>query len=222
MDMRSTTLLGDVGVLYRDGVLGALPDDQLLERFNRTNSHRDHAEAEVAFAVLIQRHGPMVWHVCRALFRDPDDTDDAFQATFLVLVQKARSLRVERRSLGPWLYGVAYRVGRKASCAKARRCSVEHAAAEARALNHQRSLSPETNLADLTAVLHQEIMRLPERYRAVVVLCELEGLSYLQAADRLKLPLGTVQSRLAHRSPAASRASGRAYAIARPRDLGAR
>ena len=66
MDMRSTTLLGDVGVLYRDGVLGALPDDQLLERFNRTNSHRDHAEAEVAFAVLIQRHGPMVWHVCRA------------------------------------------------------------------------------------------------------------------------------------------------------------
>ena len=91
-----------------------------------------------------------------------------------------------------------------------------------RALNHQRSLSPETNLADLTAVLHQEIMRLPERYRAVVVLCELEGLSYLQAADRLKLPLGTVQSRLARSSPAASRASGRAYAIARPRDLGAR
>jgi RNA polymerase sigma factor (sigma-70 family) len=197
MRVLSTTLLRDFGVLYRDAGLGALPDDQLLERFNGTNGHRDHAVAELAFAALVQRHGSMVWHVCRALLRDPDDADDAFQATFLVLVQKSRSLRFERRSLGPWLHGVAYRVGRKALCAKARRRSVEHAAAEGRALYHQRSQSLETEMADLTAVLHQEIMRLPERYRSVVVLCELEGLSYLQAADRLKLPLGTVQSRLA-------------------------
>jgi len=139
----------------------------------------------------------MVWRVCSSTARDPDDAEDAFQATFLLLVRKARSLRI-RQTLGPWLYAVAYRTGLNARTTEARRRAVERfsatmAAEAVRSESHDRALEAD----ELGRLLHQEIMRLPERFRAAVVLCDLEGLSYLQAAQRLKLPLGTLQSRLA-------------------------
>src|SRR5689334_13171565 len=95
--------------LLREGATSALTDRQLLERFIR---HRDDG-AEAAFSALGGRHGPMVWGVCQRLLRDPADVGDAFQATFLVLVRRADSVRVGD-SLGPWLYGVSLRVARRA------------------------------------------------------------------------------------------------------------
>src|SRR5262245_24140456 len=83
-----------------------LPDRHLLERF--TARHE-----EAAFAALVQRHGPMVLHVCRRLLHNPADAEDAFQATFLVLIRRASSIR-KLESLGCWLYGVAQRIARKA------------------------------------------------------------------------------------------------------------
>ena len=146
--------------------------------------------AELAFAALVERHGPMVLRVCRAVLADPHDTQDAFQATFLVLVKKARGLWV-RDSLGPWLHQVAYRTASCARLAAARRHRHERCAAalrkEARVEVHD----------DLARVLHEEIERLPERFRAPLVLCDLEGRSHEQAARHLGWPVGTVKSRQA-------------------------
>jgi RNA polymerase sigma factor (sigma-70 family) len=184
----SAILLRHVRTLFAVGTVGGLTDGQLLERY--TNS--DGELAEPAFAALVDRHGPMVLRVCRIVLRDEDDASDAFQATFLILVRKARTLRV-RDSLGPWLHQVALRV---ASCARsglARRWRHEQRAAELAAAR-----SPEDrDHGDLAAVLHEEIDRLPEQFRVPVVLCILEGLTREQAARRLGWPLGTVQSRLA-------------------------
>src|SRR5216110_2119733 len=102
-----------------------LTDGQLLERFST-----DRGEAgELAFAALVERHGPMVLRVCRGVLADPHDTQDAFQATFLVLVRKARALWV-RDSLGPWLHQVAYRTASCARSTAARRRQHELSAAE--------------------------------------------------------------------------------------------
>ena len=106
----SSSLLRCLGALYGGGALIGLPDGKLLERFVAINREKDRTEAELAFATLMQRHGPMVWHVCRSLVFDDHDAEDAFQASFLVLVQKARSL-TSCETLGPWLYAVAYRTG---------------------------------------------------------------------------------------------------------------
>ena len=114
-----------VRMLWTVGTLGGLTDRQLLERFKA----QGHETSELAFATLVERHGPMVLRVCRSVLRDRHEAHDAFQATFLVLVRRASSLWV-RDSLGPWLHQVAYRV---ASCARsnsARRRRHEQRAAE--------------------------------------------------------------------------------------------
>jgi RNA polymerase sigma factor (sigma-70 family) len=177
-------------MLFESGAVGGLTDRQLLERFLT----RDGETAERAFAVLVERHGPMVWRVCRRTLRDDHDAQDAFQATFLVLVCKAGSLRVRAQgSLGGWLHAVACRVAACARSARARRQVHERRAAElATALSRGAGDSDE-----LGRVLHEEIGRLPENYRAAVVLCDLEGLTQEQAAQRLGWPSGTVRSRLA-------------------------
>ncbi len=140
----------------------------------------------------------MVWNVCRSLIRDLHDAEDAFQAIFLILVRKADSLRVGE-TLGPWLHVVAYRTALGVRSSVARRRDVERSAAarlhEAFEIDEPGASSEPAD--ELRASIQCEIMRLPESFRAVVVLCDLEGLAYLEAARRLNIPLGTVQSRLA-------------------------
>jgi len=177
-----------LGTLFNLGTIGELTDGQLLERF----STRSAEAAEMAFAALVERHGPMVLRVCRNTLRDPDEVQDAFQATFLVLVQKARSLWV-RDSLGPWLHRVAYRVATRARSSAARRRKHERRAAATR----QTLVSNRADWDDTVALLHEEIDRLPERYRVPVVICDLQGLTHEKAARHLGWPVGTVKSRLA-------------------------
>jgi RNA polymerase sigma factor (sigma-70 family) len=181
------TALRHVHTLFKVGAVGGLADRQLLERYTT----RTGEEAELAFATLVERHGPMVLRVCRDLLRDEHTAHDAFQATFLVLVRRAGSLWT-RDSLGPWLYQVAVRVARNARSATARRQRHERKAATLAA-----RFASGAHREDCGPVLHEELDRLPERYRAVIVLCGLEGLTQEQAARRLGWPIGTVQSRLA-------------------------
>ncbi len=134
---------------------------------------------------------------CRAILRDEHAAADGFQAVFLVLAQRAGSLRVVN-SLAPWLHEVAGRVCRCARASAARRRRHEQHAAELADLSGSGSSSSrETGPDDLGTILHEEIDRLPPRYRAPVVLCFVEGLTREQAAGRLRWPVGTVQSRLA-------------------------
>src|SRR4051794_18331258 len=111
--------------LFNIGVVGELTDGQLLERFGTGPGEA----AELAFAALVERHAAMVLRACRSQLADPHDAQDAFQATFLVLVRKARSLWV-RDSLGPWLHDVAWRVARHARSAASRRSRHGRRAAE--------------------------------------------------------------------------------------------
>ena len=178
-------VLGQLRTLFNVGTVRDLTDGQLLERFATDRGD----SAEQAFAVLVDRHGPMVLRVCRSVLNNPHDTQDAFQATFLVLVRKARGLWV-RDSLGPWLHQVAYRTASCARSAAARRRRHERRAAIS--IDAARAES----LDELEGVLHEEINRLPERYRAPVVVCDLEGRTHDQAARHLGWPVGTVKSRL--------------------------
>jgi len=180
-------VLRQLQTLFDLGSIGELTDGQLLERFTRSSGE----PAELAFAALVERHGPMVLRVCRSSLRDPNDVQDAFQATFLVLVRKAQSLWVQD-SLGPWLHRVAHRVASRARKSAARRRLHERLAAEAKPM----WMSVATEWNDFFIVLHEEIDRLPERCRVPVVLCDLEGFTHEQAARRLRWPVGTVKSRL--------------------------
>jgi RNA polymerase sigma factor (sigma-70 family) len=175
-----------IGTLFSDGMLGALTDGQLLERFVDRNA----SSAEDAFTILVERHGPMVWGVCHRLLPDRDAAADAFQATFLVLVRRARAVRVDD-SLGPWLYGVSRRVAARERATSLRRRARETGGVEALA-----GPAPDPVRAERLAILDEEIGRLPERHRAAVVLCDLEGLPHEEAARRLGCPVGTVESRL--------------------------
>ena len=194
----SSALLGYVRALYGGGVLGGLPDGQLLDRFIATSRDSDRADSELAFAALMERHGPMVWRVCSSLARRSGGCRGRFPGHFPGAGTESPIRCEVRQTLGPWLYAVAYRTGLNARTTEARRRAVERvsattAAGAVQSGSHDRAVEAD----ELGRLLHQEIMRLPERFRAAVVLCDLEGLSYLQAAQRLKLPLGTLQSRLA-------------------------
>jgi RNA polymerase sigma factor (sigma-70 family) len=161
-----------------------LPDRQLLERFA---SARD----EAAFAALVRRHGPMVLGVCRRLLPDAHEAEDAFQATFLVLVHKAGSLgRPEQ--LGPWLHGVAARTAARARQAARRRAREREPAAPP-----DGDPAAEVMGRELRQVLDEELGRLAPKYRAPLVLCYLEGKTTEEAAGLLGCPRGTVLSRLA-------------------------
>jgi RNA polymerase sigma factor (sigma-70 family) len=191
-------VLRHLRTLYGAGTLTGLTDQDLLARFQSANEDGDRAVAELVLAALIERHAAMVWGVCRAVVRDPQDAEDAFQATFLILVRKAGHLRI-RETLGSWLYVVAYRTALNIRSAASRRRTFERAAAGSRAEATDPSVTHESEGLDhdVLAVIHSEIMRLPGPSRAVIVLCDLEGVSYREAAGRLNLPMGTLQSRLA-------------------------
>jgi RNA polymerase sigma factor (sigma-70 family) len=140
----------------------------------------------VAFDALLRRHGPMVLAVCRRVLRHAQDAEDAFQATFLVLLRKAAAVR-ERQAVGSWLYGVAYRTARKALVLNTRR----------RALEARAAARPRGQASEPDADLHEELSALPEKYRAPVILCQLEGRSRKEVARQLNIPEGTLSSRLA-------------------------
>jgi RNA polymerase sigma factor (sigma-70 family) len=183
---------GQVGVVLRYlRKLAAPPcaddpsDRRLVERFAA-------ARDEAAFAALLQRHGPMVRGVCRRLLRDPNDADDAFQATFLVLAYKAGGLRRPER-LGNWLYGVARRVAAKARAAAARRRARQEFLADVPAPEPD----AQADRRELRRLLDEAIGRLPDKYRAPVVLCYLEGKTYAEAARELGWAEGTVSGRMA-------------------------
>jgi RNA polymerase sigma factor (sigma-70 family) len=142
-----------------------------------------------ALELLIRRHGGMVLGVCRRVLGDTPDADDAFQATFLVLVRKAKSLAAPEQVAG-WLHGVALRVARKARADRARRRGREVVVVDLIAP------TPPEDTADLRRVLDEELDRLPEKYRLPIVLCELEGRTLEEAARLLGWPVGTVAGRL--------------------------
>ena len=189
----SGALFSQLEWLFRQGTSVGSSEGELLERFV---TERD----EAAFEALMARHGRMVLGVCRQLLSDPNDVDDAFQATFLVLVRKASSLR-RSDLLGNWLYGVAYRVATRARGLSARRAarngsgqgSIDELAdaASAREVSEHQATAIEEG-----PWLHQELSRLPEKYRLPIVLCYFEGLTHDEAASRLGCPLGTVKGRL--------------------------
>jgi len=174
-----------IGALYQEGVSAGLTDAQLLEGIA---SGRDEASGS-AFSAVVARHGRMVLGVCRGALDDPHDAQDAFQATFLVLARRAGSIR-RGSCLAGWLFGVARRVCARTRAAAARRRIHERQAAEQSARSGRADPG-----ADFEA-LHEEIARLPERYRLPVILCYLEGLTYEAAAHRLGCPLGTLSVRL--------------------------
>ncbi len=176
--------------LFTVGEIGALSDGQLLERF--TTGHGE--LRELAFAALVERHGPFVLRVCRSILRDENAAEDAFQATFLALARKAGSLWA-RDSLAPWLHRAAYRAAVHDRSAIIRRRSHEHAAATLR----PESVAPphHGHGDDIERIIHEEIDRLPGRFRLAIVLCDLEGRTHEQAARHLGCAVGTVKSRLA-------------------------
>jgi RNA polymerase sigma factor (sigma-70 family) len=188
---RANRYAKDVETLFGSGTLGGLDDAQLLDRF--LEHDRDGQAAERAFATLVERHGPMVLRVCIGVLRDDHDAQDASQATFLVLAQRARSVR-RRGSVASWLHGVALRLSAKAKRGAARRRNHERRGG---AIMTARRGEQGAAAAESWEELHEELERLPERYREPIMLCHLEGLTQEQAARRLGWPIGTLQSRLA-------------------------
>jgi polysaccharide biosynthesis/export protein len=182
-----STMLRQFRSLFEGGTVAGLTDGQLLERFL---GGRDEG-GEVAFAALVARHGPMVLGVCRRALADPDDAADAFQATFLILVKKARSVRVDD-SLGRWLYGVSRKVASRARVVADRRPT-----GGGDELGSIAADSPDPDRFELLAMLDEELGRLPEPFRTAVVLCDLGGLTHEEAARDLLIPVGTIKSRLA-------------------------
>jgi len=169
-------------VMLRDGA--GMTDGQLLDCFI---GRRDQA----VLGALVRRHGPMVWGVCRRVLGGHHDAEDAFQATFLVLVRKAASV-MPREMVGNWLYGVAYQTALKARATAARRKGRER----------QVGTMPEPAVvaqdvwSDVQPLLDQELSRLPEKYRAAIVLCDLEGKTRKETARQLGLAEGTLSGHL--------------------------
>jgi RNA polymerase sigma factor (sigma-70 family) len=185
----------DIRTLFGVGTLAGMTDAELLRRFA---SRRDPA-AEAAFRALVARHGPMVLGVCRQLLGDPHDAEDAFQATFLVLARKAGSIR-DAELLGNWLYGVALRTASKSKVQRARRRKrqeQEAAMSSAEPAWETGNCESDWSLLEHSQALHEELGRLPDKFRVPIVLCYLEGVSQDETARRLRCPVGTIRSRLA-------------------------
>jgi RNA polymerase sigma factor (sigma-70 family) len=161
-----------------------LPDGRLLERYVAT---RD----ESAFAALVERYGSLVLGVCERVLQHAQDAEDAFQATFLVLARRAATLD-GRRPLGNWLYAVAYRTAVKARQSAARRRARELQVLDMATV----PASEEEKWSDLRPLLDEELNQLPEKYRAPLLLCFLEGKTHQQAARELGWPSGSMSRRM--------------------------
>ncbi len=178
----------DLEALFGGGSVATLSDGELLARFVGDRGRR----GELAFTALVARHGPMVRGVCRRALVDPADADDAFQATFLVLVRRAADVRVGD-SLGRWLYGVGRRVAAKARADRDRRRRRESTGE----VGDREASRAELGRPEALDVLDDEVARLAEPFRSAIILCDLDGLTHDQAALALGCPVGTVKSRLA-------------------------
>ncbi len=177
--------LRQLGALFTHGAYGHRTDAELLDLFAHRDDHED------AFEALVVRHGPSVLRACRRVLSDPNDAEDAFQATFLILARRAGSGSIGRpESLGPWLYGIALRVARKARVAAARRRRHEQQVAG-------RLDWDGADRHDIQSVLREEIDGLPEPLRGPVVLCYLEEMTYHAAAGLLRVSESTIRGRLA-------------------------
>jgi RNA polymerase sigma factor (sigma-70 family) len=181
---KSARVAGLAGPVESTSAYDARTDRELLEAFVEQSD-------EKAFAALVRRHGPMVLSVCRRVLRQAEDSEDAFQATFLVLARKAGRLR-RPDLLANWLYGVAYRTAQHARDRIARRLQREREAASMPAPRSELL----TSLNELGRLLDEELHRLPEKYRLPLVLCYLEGKTNKEAASLLGWPSGSMSHRL--------------------------
>jgi RNA polymerase sigma factor (sigma-70 family) len=181
-------------LIKHEGVSRAdeMSDEGLLEQFLSGEG----LESQEAFRALVVRHGPMVLGICRHVLNQDHDAEDAFQATFLVLARKGGSIR-NRRVLSGWLHEVAYRIAIKARAGAVRRRALER---EGMAMlppaiepDHQ---DQQAAWNELRPVLHEEVNRLPEKYRIPVILSYLEGKTNEEVAALLQWPVGTVKGRL--------------------------
>ena len=181
------TAFGHLHDLFGVGTATGVEDGQLLARYSA-------AKDAVAFEALVARHGPMVLATCRAVLKSEHDVEDAFQTTFLVLARKADSIRAGD-TLGGWLHRVAYRAAVQAGVEAKKRRRKE---AEALAMAPCNTSGPSVESDhDVRPVLHEEINRLPKSQRLPVVLCDLQGMTYNQAADQLRWSVPTLRCRLA-------------------------
>jgi RNA polymerase sigma factor (sigma-70 family) len=162
---------------------GGMTDGELLARFL---SSRD----DNTLAALVRRHAPMVWGVCSRLLHNHHDAEDAFQATFLVLVRKAAN--VPRQAVANWLYGVA-----RQTAVRLRALAAKRGRRQTQVVNMPEPTVAEVRDADLQSMLDEELSRLPDHYRGVIVLCDLEGMTRKEAARQLGIPEGSVASRQA-------------------------
>jgi RNA polymerase sigma factor (sigma-70 family) len=193
-----TSVIEYIRRVVGDGV--GLRDGELLGRYV---DRRD----EAALAALVNRHGPMVWGVCRRHLSH-HDAEDAFQATFIVLVRKAASI-AQREAVGNWLYGVAHQ-----TALQARRSAARRRAREVQVTEMPDAEAPQERWADLQPLLDEELSRLPDHYRTVIVLSDLEGRTRKEVAAQLGCPEGTVASRLVRaRSMLAKRLTQRGVAL---------
>jgi RNA polymerase sigma factor (sigma-70 family) len=168
---------------------GGMTDGELLVRFLKS---RD----QDAVAGLVRRHAPMVWGVCCRLLYRPQDAEDAFQATFLVLVKKAAD--VPRQAVANWLYGVARQTAVRLRATTAKRGRREMQVMNMPELeDRSQGSGVRSPWDDVRPLLDLELGRLPDKYRGVIVLCDLEGMTRKEAARQLGIPEGSVASRLA-------------------------
>ena len=189
-----TSVQASLRHLLTEGTMTGASESQLLDRFCSQGD-------EYAFEAILRRHGPMVLAVCRRVLCDPNDVEDAFQATFLILIKKAGSIR-NRAVLGTWLHGVARRVAVRAQIDSRRRRARERGA-EMSAQADRRT--GDEHLAELRAIIDEEVTRLTDKYRSPLVLCDLEGHESRRRPDS-DVPLAP--SRAACREPARSYAPG--------------
>jgi RNA polymerase sigma factor (sigma-70 family) len=168
--------------------LRALTDRELLQGFV---ADRDQA----AFEVLLHRHGELVLAACRQVLSDPADVEDAFQATFLTLLRKAESVRWQQ-SLGGWLFGAAHRIALQARANACRRRQREAQAAISREKAETAGFTPDLSWHEAVGLLHEELDRLPDRYRLPLLLCYLDGKSRDEAAEQLGVTPGAIKWRL--------------------------
>jgi RNA polymerase sigma factor (sigma-70 family) len=160
-------------------------DGELLHRFV-------HHQDDDAFEELVRRHGPLVMGVCRRILHHDQDTEDAFQATFLVLARRAGSIR-KQQSVASWLYKVAYRIALRARARKQERRAREIHACQQHQVSRR---APVMEWNEWDGWIDEEVQRLPEKYRTPVLMCYVQGQTNEEAARQLRCPTGTVKIRL--------------------------